>query len=288
MKKTIAALSFSLALTIGLVGCSPSSSEVIVKTDAGNITKDDLYEVLKTSSGATVLESLIEEKLLSTKYKISNGELNKAFNEIKSQYGSDDEFELALTSNGYADEAAFKEQLELSLLQEKATTEGIKTSEKKLKAYYNENKTNYEYVTASHILVSTEEEAIEIKKQLDDGSDFAKLAKEKSTDTTSGEKGGSLGEFTRSEMVTEFAEAAFNQEVGTISNPVKTDYGYHIIKVTKHEQKKYNDIKEQVKKGYLSANAKSIDDVMDKLKKSKNVEIMDKDLKKQIATTVPS
>ncbi|MBY0598101.1 peptidylprolyl isomerase [Bacillus bingmayongensis] len=283
MKKTIAALSFSLALTIGLVGCSPSGSEVIVKTDAGNITKDDLYEVLKTSSGATVLESLIEEKLLSTKYKISNEELNKAFNEIKSQYGSDDEFELALTSNGYADAASFKEQLEISLLQEKAATEGIKTSEKKLKAYYNENKTNYEYVTASHILVSTEEEATEIKQQLDDGADFAKLAKEKSTDTTSGEKGGSLGEFMRNEMVTEFADSAFKQEVGTISDPVKTDYGYHIIKVTKHEQKKYNDIKEQVKKDYLSANAKSIDDVIEKLKKSKNVEIMDKDLKKQLS-----
>lgn len=283
MKKTIAALSFSLALTIGLVGCSSSGSEVIVKTDAGNITKDDLYEVLKTSSGATVLESLIEEKLLSTKYKISNEELNKAFNEIKSQYGSDDEFELALTSNGYADAASFKEQLEISLLQEKAATEGIKTSEKKLKAYYNENKTNYEYVTASHILVSTEEEATEIKQQLDDGADFAKLAKEKSTDTTSGEKGGSLGEFTRNEMVTEFADSAFKQEVGTISDPVKTDYGYHIIKVTKHEQKKYNDIKEQVKKDYLSANAKSIDDVIEKLKKSKNVEIMDKDLKKQLS-----
>ncbi|MBO1582130.1 peptidylprolyl isomerase [Bacillus sp. XF8] len=283
MKKTIAALSFSLALTIGLVGCSSSGSEVIVKTDAGNITKDDLYEVLKTSSGATVLESLIEEKLLSTKYKISNEELNKAFNEIKSQYGSDDEFELALTSNGYADAASFKEQLEISLLQEKAATEGIKTSEKKLKAYYNENKTNYEYVTASHILVSTEEEATEIKQQLDDGADFSKLAKEKSTDTTSGEKGGSLGEFTRKEMVTEFADSAFKQEVGTISDPVKTDYGYHIIKVTKHEQKKYNDIKEQVKKDYLSANAKSIDDVIEKLKKSKNVEIMDKDLKKQLS-----
>ncbi|MDZ5606052.1 peptidylprolyl isomerase [Bacillus pseudomycoides] len=283
MKKTIAALSFSLALTIGLVGCSSSGSEVIVKTDAGNITKDDLYEVLKTSNGATVLESLIEEKLLSTKYKISNEELNKAFNEIKSQYGSDDEFELALTSNGYADAASFKEQLELSLLQEKAATEGVKTSEKKLKAYYNENKTNYEYVTASHILVSTEEEATEIKQQLDDGADFAKLAKEKSTDTTSGEQGGSLGEFTRNEMVTEFAEAAFKQEVGTISDPVKTDYGYHIIKVTKHDQKKYNDVKEQVKKDYLSANAKSIDDVIEKLKKSKNVEIMDKDLKKQLS-----
>lgn len=230
-----------------------------------------------------MLESLIKEKLLSTKYKISNEELNKAFNEIKSQYGSDDEFELALTSNGYADTADFKEQLELSLLQEKATTEGIKTSEKKLKAYYNENKTNYEYVTASHILVSTEEEATAIKQQLDDGADFAKLAKEKSTDTTSAEKGGALGEFTHDEMVADFADVAFKQQEDTISNPVKTDYGYHIIKVTKHKQKNYNDIKEQVKKDYLSANAKSIDDVIEKLKKSKNIEIMDKDLKKQLS-----
>jgi peptidyl-prolyl cis-trans isomerase C len=88
-----------------------------------------------------------------------------------------------------------------------------------------------ERIRARHILVETEDEAKEIKKQLDEGGDFAKLAKEKSQDPGSGKEGGDLGWFTKEEMVPEFAEAAFGLEEGAISEPVKSDFGWHIIKV---------------------------------------------------------
>lgn len=88
-----------------------------------------------------------------------------------------------------------------------------------------------EEVHARHILVKTEDEAKDVIKQLDAGKDFAELAKEKSTDPNKSE-GGDLGYFTRGRMVKEFEDAAFALDKGTYSKtPVKTDFGYHVIKV---------------------------------------------------------
>lgn len=87
-------------------------------------------------------------------------------------------------------------------------------------------------VRARHILVKTEDEANDILKQLKGGADFAKLAEEKSKDTGSAKQGGDLGYFVHDAMVKAFADAAFGMKVGEVSAaPVKTEFGYHIIKV---------------------------------------------------------
>jgi parvulin-like peptidyl-prolyl isomerase len=86
-------------------------------------------------------------------------------------------------------------------------------------------------VKASHILVKTESEARKILEQLKDGASFAKLAEEKS-ECPSRKKGGDLGWFSRGKMVREFEKAAFSLKKGETSDPVKTQFGYHIIKVT--------------------------------------------------------
>jgi peptidyl-prolyl cis-trans isomerase C len=85
-------------------------------------------------------------------------------------------------------------------------------------------------VHARHILVATEDDAKAVYEQLRKGADFATLAKEKSKDPSSSE-GGDLGYFTRDRMVPEFADAAFKLQVGQISDPVKTEFGWHIIKL---------------------------------------------------------
>lgn len=85
-------------------------------------------------------------------------------------------------------------------------------------------------VSASHILVDTKEEADELKKQIDAGADFAKIAQQKSK-CPSGSEGGELGYFGRGRMVPEFETAAFSTEVGQVSEPIKTQFGWHIIKV---------------------------------------------------------
>lgn len=93
-----------------------------------------------------------------------------------------------------------------------------------------------EQVWARHILVATAEEAQAVIERLDAGEDFATLAQELSLDTGSGAQGGDLGWFTYGRMVPEFSAAAFSLTPGEVSEPVKSDYGYHIIKVEAHEQ----------------------------------------------------
>jgi len=131
--------------------------------------------------------------------------------------------------------------------------------------YYNEHKNDYESVTARHILVKfkgspvpqregkpelTEEQALakaqDLKKQLAGGADFATLAKAESDDTGSGANGGDLGNFSRGQMVPDFENVAFKLPAGQVSEPVKTQFGYHLIKVEKHESKPLTDVKGEI------------------------------------------
>ena len=85
-------------------------------------------------------------------------------------------------------------------------------------------------IKCSHILVQKQSEAIAILDKIRQGEKFGKLARELSVDSGSAKRDGNLGYFSRGKIVKEFETAAFNLEVGKISEPVKTQYGYHIIK----------------------------------------------------------
>jgi peptidyl-prolyl cis-trans isomerase C len=89
-------------------------------------------------------------------------------------------------------------------------------------------------IRASHILVEDENKAQKLKESLDSGADFGNLAKKHSM-CPSKEKGGDLGFFGKGQMVKEFEDAAFSLEVGQVSGPVKTQFGYHLIKVTEKQ-----------------------------------------------------
>jgi peptidyl-prolyl cis-trans isomerase C len=103
-------------------------------------------------------------------------------------------------------------------------------------------------VRARHILVKTEEEAKAIAEQIRKGADFAELAKEKSEDSSKSE-GGDLGYFTEDQMVPEFAQVAFKMEKGQVSDPVKTQFGWHIIKVEDKRERQippFEQVKDQI------------------------------------------
>ncbi|TDJ70956.1 MAG: peptidylprolyl isomerase [Planctomycetota bacterium] len=85
---------------------------------------------------------------------------------------------------------------------------------------------------ARHILVSTEAECIEIKAKLEAGAEFESLAKQHSS-CPSGQGGGDLGEFGPGQMVKQFDEVVFHEEVGKVHGPVKTQFGYHLLEITK-------------------------------------------------------
>lgn len=280
MKKILTAITLGASI-VALSACS-LGNDVLVKTSNGNITQEDLYNELVESNGPAMLERMIQEKVLRDNFSVSDKEINEELDKVKSQFSSDAEFENALASSGIADVETFKEQIELSLLQTKAITDGVKVDDKKLKEYFEENKDTFVTAKASHILVEDEATAKEIKKQLDEGADFSELAKEKSIDTASSQNGGDLGEFKKGDMVAEFSEVAFSIELNKISDVVKSDYGYHIIKVTERTQKTLEKNKEEIKETYLLANSKPIVDVIEDLKKKQEVEIKDKELKTKI------
>lgn len=87
------------------------------------------------------------------------------------------------------------------------------------------------YVRASHLLVKTEEEAAKLREEILAGKDFAEVAAQVSM-CPSGRDGGDLGFFGKGQMVREFEDACFSMQVGEISNPIKTQFGYHLIKLT--------------------------------------------------------
>ena len=89
--------------------------------------------------------------------------------------------------------------------------------------------------TARHILVATQEECEDIKKQIENGADFAELAKERSQ-CPSGQQGGDLGEFSSGQMVKEFDQIVFTEEIGKVHGPVQTQFGYHIIEITSRSE----------------------------------------------------
>ena len=89
--------------------------------------------------------------------------------------------------------------------------------------------------TARHILVNTEEECASLKKQIEDGADFADIAKDHS-DCPSGLKGGDLGEFGPGQMVKEFDEVVFSDDLNTVHGPVKTQFGFHLLEITSRKE----------------------------------------------------
>ena len=130
-------------------------------------------------------------------------------------------------------------------------------------------------VHARHILVETEDEAKAIAEELKKGADFAELAKKKSKDPGASD-GGDLGFFTKEQMVPEFSAVAFALEPGKISDPVKSQFGWHIIKVEEKRNRKAPDF-EQVKaqiETYVTRKAQA--DYVAKLREAAKVERMDK------------
>jgi parvulin-like peptidyl-prolyl isomerase len=134
-----------------------------------------------------------------------------------------------------------------------------------IKSYYESHKGDYEQVTARHILIRfkdspaplrqgqedrTDEQALakakEVRASIVGGGDFAEIAKKESDDTGSGVNGGSLGAFGHGSMVKPFEEAAFALKVGEVSEPVKTQFGYHIIQVQEHTNKTLEEARPEI------------------------------------------
>lgn len=137
-----------------------------------------------------------------------------------------------------------------------------------------------EEIHARHILVATEAEAKEIAERLKKGDDFATVAKEKSKDPSA--EGGDLGFFTRGQMLKSFEDAAFALEEGQISEPVQTQFGWHIIKVEEKRTRPlptFDQVKDQITTQLTQQKAK---DTIRGLHDSAKIEIVDPEIKKSM------
>src|SRR6478752_5529265 len=285
MKKSLVALTTAASL-VALSACSGGndasnandSSKVIVETKAGNITQGDLYKQMKDTIGQdqfnTLVRSVTEEKVLSKKYKVTDKELDQQLNILREQYG--DQVDSVIKQKG---EKEVKDMLKVDILREKAATAGIKVSDKELKKAYDEYKAQ---IRASHNLVKDEKTANEVEAKIKKGEDFASLAKEYSTDQQSAANGGDLGYFGEGQMVKEFEEAAYKLKKGEVSKPIKTEYGYHIIKLVDKKkvesfEKKKPELEQQIKRSKVDQ-AEANKKIQKELDKAK-VEVKDKNVK---------
>ncbi|MCX5494298.1 peptidylprolyl isomerase [Kaistia dalseonensis] len=221
---------------------------------------EELAKVPADQRRKSVLDVLIDLKLMAN--AAEGAGLDKS-----------DEFQRRLT---LLRERALRNEFFRSQVDEKITDEAVR------KRYDAEiaKVAPQEEIQASHILVETEDEAKAIIKQLDAGGDFAAIAKEKSKDPGSAKMGGDLGYFSQGKMVPEFEKAAFALEVGKYTEtPVKTQYGYHVIKVTdkrKQPLPTYDQVKDQVRQLVLRD---TFVNAVTTLRKENKVEIIDPTLK---------
>lgn len=282
MKKTV--LSLTLAASVLALGAcndeSADSSKVIASSKVGDITQNDLYEEMKASIGDQAFQLLMIEKVLDSKYDVTDKQVDAQLKADKEQLGEN--FETLLAQQGYTEES-YKKYLRLNLLQEAALIEDVEVSEDEIKAEYENTKNE---INARHVLVEDEETAKKVKAELESGKEFAEVATAYSTEPAAQQSGGELGWFGKGAMAAEFEEAAFALEPNVISEPVQSSFGFHVIEVTdKREVKEsYDDKKAELEKNLKleKADQSALLPKISKLLKDAKVDIKDKDLEKAL------
>ena len=274
-KKVGIGLCSLLAITTITTGCGKEAklddNTTAVSLKGAKITATDYYNEIKTSNISKLVD-IIDHQLVDEKYP-SNDEEDKSvkeqINQIKETYGSNETMYLSAIQQyfGVSSEDELEEMLRLEYKRNEAVEDYIKDalSDREIENYYNENIIGD--IKASHILIkpdvdsdATDEEkqkaenkakkeAEKIIKKLKDGEDFAKLAKEYSDDTSTAKDGGNLGYFNTDDMDENFMDAVkkLNNNEYT-KEPVKTQYGYHIIlKVDQKDKPKLKEVKDDIK-----------------------------------------
>ncbi|MCR4432358.1 MAG: peptidylprolyl isomerase [Tepidanaerobacteraceae bacterium] len=222
--------------------------------------KKNLQEMKKK-----VLESMIKDVLSLQQAKKQNvalepNQLEEAERQLETYHGGKDALDNYLKQQGMdrnSFEKLLQDQLIINNLKEKLTAD-VKVTDEDVRKYYDSNKDMFKLpapeIRASHILVATEDEARKILDEIKAGKDFADLARKYSTDPGSKDKGGDLGYFGKGTMDPEFEKAAFSLKQGEVSQPVKTQFGYHIIKVTgERTSLSFDDVKDYIKSNLESS-----------------------------------
>ncbi|REC33262.1 peptidylprolyl isomerase [Enterococcus pseudoavium] len=284
MKKKILLATAGLLSVITLGACSGSSNQEIATMKGGKITVEDFYnEAKKDQTNQSLVRNMIIYKVFENAYgdKVTDKQIDKEYNKQAKQMG--DSFESQLKSAGYT-KNSYKDYLKQSLAFQEGLKAHIKITDKDLKTAW---ESFHPEVTARIILASSEDEAKEIKKQLDDKGDFAKIAKEKSQDSTTKDKGGEIKFDSQSSTVpAEVKEAAFKLKDGEVSDAITAmdastyQSSYYIVKMEKNSSKgndmdKYKKELKQIAEDTKMTDQTFTSEVISKELKKANVKIKD-------------
>lgn len=273
-------------LILLIVLCTPTvlaaDEEIVASVNGKQITLAEYYQRLEQEAGAIILNQMIIEELLlqkqiETNIEVTEDDLSMALIEIITQVGGFEGLQYYLYQTGMSEDE-FLAQLELNILISKLAENEVQVTDEEIEAWFYENKNLFafeEEVEASHILVDTEAEALEIMELLNSGADFAELARTRSQDTYSAINDGQLGYFSKGTMVEPFEQMAFSLDINELGM-VESTFGWHIIKVTDKQEAREATLEEaweQAKRSLIAAKTLDPYAYIDKLHQEAEIEI---------------
>lgn len=231
-------------------------------------SKDNDDKIKQEVISYMIDNEVVYQQAQKEKIKVTDDEVNQKYSQIEKMLDTNQEYKKLLDDAG-VDEDYLKETIKKDLAVQKYREnfeQDLKVTDKEVEKYYKEHKDDFkeESVEAYHILVSTlddnnkpvddskkeelKSKAESLLKEIKNGGDFEKIAKENSDDKSSGKKGGYLGYFTKDSKNAQFTKEAFKLENGQVSSVFETPFGYEIVKVTnkKTEQKSLEDSREEI------------------------------------------
>lgn len=282
LNRTIAAVASGVATCVVAAAVVHLSSGPLSADDSKVVAKVDGVAI--TEKDVSLAEAEIGQQLASLPQEARRRVLVEFLieNELLAKKGQAED---VASTEAYTDRLAYWKRRSLR----EAYFEKIQSeiSEADLRQFYDENLKEAgggEEVRASHILVENEDKAKGIYEQLVHDGDFAELAKKNSIDPGSRDQGGDLGYFGRGMMVPAFDEAAFALKQDEISEPVKSQFGWHIIKVVDRRQKAappFEQVKERIRVALLRPKVKEL---LDNLRKDAELEYIDPEIRRQVET----
>ena len=292
MKKRFLALAIVLGTGL-LSGCTNAGEKTAVSYKGGTISEQEVMDSLKKMQGAdSAVQQLIVYQVFEDKYgdDVSTKEIDSQYDQTKKQWG--DSFDSQLKSAGYT-EQTFKDSIKQSLAFQEGLKKHIKLTDEDLKTAW---ESFHPEVEAQIIQVASEDDAKDVKKAADKGDDFSKLAKDKSTDTTTKEDGGKVKfDSTTTTVPAEVKEAAFKLKDGQVSDVITSTNAstytteYYVVKMVKN-QNKGNDMDKYKKELKEIATDTKLSDstfqnkVIGEVLKDANVKIKDKDFENVLST----
>ncbi len=223
--------------------------QLVAQADEGEIERDFQQTYLTLLIREEVLESEAEERGI----EVTPEEINQRINEIKAEIGSEGQFQEALKEQGLTLEQA-EFQVRVQLLSEKLRAEVTKDagpSEQEMLAYYEENAEEFQEVRSQHILVDSEKQATDLAQRLQSAPEneveelFVSLAEKFSLDP-SADEGGDLGWAPPAQFEGPFRDALLELEVGVVSDPVQTEFGWHVIRVLGRRVTPFEEARPQI------------------------------------------